>query len=168
MPKPRNPLVAELMQIGFSRRDAFRVARIEPHPIASRMFRLGLLSLAESDRMVKNWPFHGEQAIMAFHVMSGWRLKDAELAYQTAVKTAVGDAMAGESDISDAALHAYVDSVVAGPVRAGESFPTPFPDTDGNRAIWHDSQPQPDALADAVAEIRRLRAILQDMGVDPD
>ena len=42
-------------------------------------------------------------------------------------------------------------------------------ETAGNRAKWHDSTDGPSSgLAEAVAEIRRLRSMLYDAGIDPD
>ena len=174
MARPRNPLVAAFVQFGFSRRDAFRLAKIQQHRIPWQLYTQGLLSVAESARLVQDWPFEGEQALLACHLMGGWKLKDAELAYLIAIQIVMNEALALDSNMPDAELMAYIEKSLIVPLRANNGV---IPDqyrspkqAAGNRAIWHDSeatQPTP-GMAEAVTEIARLRSKLYDCGVDPD
>ena len=170
MPRQRNQLVAELMRFGFSRRDAFRVAKIQQHPIPWQLYTEGLLSTAEAARLVKVWPYHGEQAIMACHVMQGWKLKDSETHYLIAIQIVVKEALDLDWDMSDSELQSYIEKNLIMPMRANlgiipDQYRTPKNKV-SNRATRHDSA-TPD-IAEAVAEIQRLRSKLHDLGVDPD
>ena len=161
MPRPRNPLVQEFMQAGMGRRQAFQLAKVVDHPIALQMFQQRDLSLADAAGMATNWPHSGEQALLSFHVLNGWKFKDAEAAYLNAVDTFVDDVLSVNPEIDDKELHRLVDDRLAGPVRRMEYLP---------RIVQKCTiQPAPsDPLAEAVAEIRRLRSMLQDAGIDPD
>ena len=163
MPRPKNPLVQELMQQGMGRRQAFQLAKIVDHPVALAMFQERKLSLADAAGMATRWPYRGEQALLSVHVSNGWKLKDAEIAYSAAVQEAVRELDAVNPNISDADALKIVDERVCGPIRRGEFLPGP--------RIVHNctiQPPPPDPLIEAVAEIRRLRSKLQDLGVDPD
>lgn len=174
MPRPKNQLVVDLMAYGFSRRDAFRVANIKKHRIPWHLYCEGLLSTADAARLAKEWPYHGEQAIMACHVMNGWKLKDAEDAYLVAIQIVMKEALSLDWDMPMEELMAYSEEHLMVPMRANlgvvpAQFRAPA-QRGGNSAKWHDSgttEPTPD-LAEAVAEIQRLRAMLHDLGADPN
>ena len=104
--------------------------------------------------------------LLAFHVMNGWPLRDTEAAYRDAVDTVAAEVLAVNPEVSDNDLHRVIDDRVAGPVRKMELLPriTPI----GTIAGVSGDVFRPDPLAEAVAEIQRLRSKLYDLGVDPD
>ena len=170
MPRPKNPTAESLMKAGISRRQAFRVARIIQSPIARQLYRAGRLSADDAARLAKDYPDHGEQCLLAFHVMSGWRLRDAEEAYWEAVHAIASEVLGGNPDVAVGDLHRIIDDRVAGPVRRMEYLPriVPIGTIPDPSAPVHPPDPIEQALAEAVAEIQRLRSKLYDLGVDPD
>ena len=170
MPRPKNPDVAELMEWGFSRRDAFRLSRVRKHPITWQMFGQDRLSLADAEKMVKEYDYEGEQAIIASHLMRGWKFKDAESAFWVAIITGVKEAEALDPSMSDAQMNEYLNAHHLPQHYPGGVYPAPPTKKATNHAKWHDSEPAKATadLADAVAEIQRLRSKLYDLGVDPD
>lgn len=166
MPRPRNPLVDEFTKAGFSRRHAFRLAQVVGNPIAWQLYQQRRLSVADAARLVKDYPRHGEQCLLAFHVMNGWRLKDAEAAFREAVDTVAAEVLALNPNVCINDLHRVIDDRVAGPVRRMECLPRIAPI--GTIPAGSDDAGRANPLAEAVAEIQRLRSKLYDLGVDPD
>ena len=151
MPRPRNPLVEQFTKAGFSRRHAFRLAQVVGSPVAWQLYRDGRLSVADAARLAKDYPQHGEQCLLAFHVLNGWRMRDAEDAYREAVDAVAAEVLAVNPNVSDNDLHQIIDDRVAGPVRRMECLPRIAPI--GTIAGWFGGLLRPDPLAEAVAEI---------------
>ena len=129
--------------------------------------------------LIKDFPDQGDQAVLAVHVDVGWTLSEAERAYFSVISDALREVAIGHPELWDdereeehcrktAERMNAIDLMV---IRTGGLFPRP---TTGQRhrganrangTIQTDSAP---AMADAVAEIARLRSKLHDLGVDPD
>ena len=162
MPRPKNTVVQDFIQAGMGRRQAFQLAKVMDGPIALQRVQQHRLSLADAAKMAKDWPdYRGEQALLSFHVLNGWKLRDAEAAYSAAVQDAIGELEAVNPGMSNTDALRIVDERVTGPVRDMVQLP--------RKVQSCTIQPVPsDPLAEAVAEIRRLRVMLQDVGVNPD
>ena len=170
MPRPKNQLVQDLIsEAGLSRRQAFDFVKGWESPVVRELYAEDRVSIAQGARLVRDYPQLGEQAILALHVAAGWTLRDAEWAFWAMILNTIGEF---PPDASDATICEYLNKVKLEPIRQGGLFPMPL-----NRAKLHETPPaesckvarNPDlALAEAVAEIRRLREILADVGVDPD
>ena len=179
MPRPKNPLVAALVQSGFSRREAFRIAKLRTSPVAWWLYTNERISSTEGCRLIREYPDPGDQAVLALHVDAGWALSEAERAYFNVISDALREVAIGHPELWDdereeehcqktAEKMNAVDLMV---IRTGGLFPRPTTgqgQKGANRAIWHDSEDPAPAMADAVAEIQRLRSKLHDLGVDPD
>ena len=122
MPRVENPKVKALMAQGFPRRQAYRMVKLAGHPVAHQMFQQERLSLADAAGLATRWPYHGEQCLLAFHVVNGYRLRDAEAAYLSAVRTAIAGL---DSALSDEEMLWAVDKAVAEPVRQLYLMPSP-------------------------------------------
>ena len=92
-------------------------------PVAWQLYREGRLSVAAAARLVKDYPQQGEQCLLAYHVVNGWRLRDAEAAYREAVHAVAAEVLSVNPNVSDNDLHRVIDDRVAGPVRRMECLP---------------------------------------------
>ena len=154
---------------GMSERQAKYFRKGWANPITRVMLAGGHVKPYQAARLVDEWEL-GALALISLHVMDhGWAIKDAELAILQV--HSVGRLQ--HPDIEAAELTRMLNAEYVEPMRqrdaegrvtglTGRTLPTPVR---GKRANLH---PSADMLPDAVSEIKRLREMLLDLGVDPD
>ena len=154
---------------GISERQAKYFRKGWANPITRVMLAGEHVKPYEAARLVDEWEM-GELALISLHVMEhGWELKDAELAILQV--HSVGRLQ--HPDIEAAELTRMLNAEYVEPMRqrdaegrvtglTGQTLPTPV------RTEGANLHPPADVLPDAVAEIKRLREMLHDLGVDPD
>ena len=154
---------------GMSERQAKYWRKGCSNPITRVMLEGGHVKPYEAARLVDEWDM-GALALISIHVMEhGWKLKDAELTILQVCS--VGRLQ--HPDIEAAELTRMLNAKYVEPMRrrdaegrvtglTGQTLPTPA------RAEGANLHPSADMLPDAVSEIKRLREMLFDLGVDPD
>ena len=158
---------AEVM--GMSERQAKYWRKGCSNPITRVMLAGGHVKPYEAARLVDEWDLE-TLALISIHVMDhGWALKDAELA----ILQVCSVERQQHPDIEVDELVSIINAKYVEPMRqrdaegrvtgvTGQTYPKPVRT---KRANLH---PSADVLPDAVAEIKRLREMLFDLGVDPD
>ena len=154
---------------GMSERQAKYWRKGCSNPITRVMLEGGHVKPYEAARLVDEWDM-GALALISLHVMDhGWALKDAEL---TILQVCSVERLQ-HPDLEVAELVSMINAKYVEPMRqrdaegrvtglTGQTYPKPVRT---KRANLH---PVADMLPDAVAEIKRLREMLLDLGVDPD
>ena len=154
---------------GMSERQAKYWRKGCSNPITRVMLEGGHVKPYEAARLVDEWDM-GALALISIHVMEhGWALKDAELA----ILQVCSVERLQHPDIDVAELTRMINAKYVEPMRrrdaegrviglTGQTYPKPVRT---KRANLH---PSADMLPDAVSEIKRLRELLHDLGVDPD
>ena len=154
---------------GMSERQAKYFRKGWANPITRVMLAGGHVKPYQAARLVDEWEL-GELALISMHVMDhGWALKDAELA----ILQVCSVERLQHPDIDVAELTRMINAKYVEPMRqrdaegrviglTGQTYPKPV------RAERANLPPSADMLPDAVAEIKRLRELLLDLGVDPD
>ena len=154
---------------GMSERQAKYWRKGWANPITRVMLAGGHVKPYEAARLVDEWEMD-TLALISMHVMDhGWALKDAELA----ILQVCSVERLQHPDIDVAELTRMINAKYVEPMRqrdaegrvtglTEQTYPTPVRT---KRANLH---PLTDMLPDAVAEIKRLRGMLFDLGVDPD
>ena len=154
---------------GMSERQAKYWRKGCSNPITRVMLAGGHVKPYQAARLVDEWEME-PLALISIHVMEhGWALKDAELAILQV--HSVGRLQ--HPDIEAAELTRMLNAEYVEPMRqrdaegrvtglTGQTLPTPV------RAKGANLHPSADMLPDAVSEIKRLREMLLDLGVDPD
>ena len=156
-------------EVGMSERQAKYWRKGWANPITRVMLDGEHVKPYQAARLVDEWEL-GELALISLHVMDhGWALKDAELA----IIQVCSMELLQHPDIDVAELTRMINGKYVEPMRrrdaegrvigvTGQTLPTPVRT---KRANLH---PSADVLPDAVTEIKRLREMLLDLGVDPD
>ena len=138
------------------------------NPITRVMLDGGHVKPYKAARLVDEWEME-PLALISIHVMDhGWKIKDAELAILEVLR--VGRLQ--HPDIESAELIRILNAEYVEPMRqrdaegrvtglTGQTLPMT------TRAEGANLHPSADMLLDAVAEIKRLRELLLDLGVDP-
>ena len=123
----------------------------------------------QAARLVDEWDL-GSLALISLHVMDhGWKLEDAELA----ILQVCSVERLQYPGLEAAELTRMINAKYVEPMRrrdaegrvigvTGQTYPKPV------RAKGANLHPPADMLPDAVSEIKRLREMLLDLGVDPD
>ena len=154
---------------GFSERQAKYFRKGWVNPVTRVMLAGGHVKPYQAARLVDEWEL-GSLALISIHVIEhGWELKDAELAILQVCS--VGRLQ--HPDIEVAELTRMINAEYVEPMRerdaegrvtgvTGQTLPTPA------RAKGANLHSSADVLPDAVSEIKRLRELLLDLGVDPD
>ena len=154
---------------GISERQAKYFRKGWANPITRVMLAGEHVKPYEAARLVDEWEM-GELALISIHVMEhGWALKDAELA----ILQVCSVERQQHPDIEVAELTRMINAKYVEPMRqrdaegrvtgvTGQTYPKPVRT---KRANLH---PSADMLPDAVSEIKRLRGMLLDLGVDPN
>ena len=154
---------------GMSERQAKYWRKGCSNPITRVMLEGGHVKPYEAARLVDEWEL-GELALISLHVIDhGWPLKDAELA----ILQVCSVERLQHPDLEVDELVSMINAKYVEPMRqrdaegrvtgvTGQTYPKPVRT---KRANLH---PSADMLPDAVSEIKRLRELLQDLGVDPD
>ena len=153
---------------GMSERQAKYWRKGWANPVTRVMLEGGHVKPYQAARLVDEWEL-GELALISLHVMEhGWELKDAELA----ILQVCSVERLQHPDIDVAELTQMINAKYVEPMRrrdaegrviglTGQTYPKPVRT---KRANLHPSAD----LDDAVSEIKRLRDLLHDLGVDPD
>ena len=156
-------------EMGMSERQVKYWRKGWSNPITRVMLLGGHVKPYEAARLVDEWDLE-TLALISLHVMDhGWALKDAEL---TILQVCSVERLQ-HPDLEVAELVSMINAKYVEPMRqrdaegrvtglTGQTYPKPVRT---KRANLH---PVADMLPDAVAEIKRLREMLQDLGVDPD
>ena len=156
-------------EMGMSERQVKYWRKGWSNPITRVMMLGGHVKPYEAARLVDEWDM-GALALISLHVMDhGWALKDAEL---TILQVCSVERLQ-HPDIEAAELVSMINAKYVEPMRrrdaegrviglTGQTYPKPVRTEDANL------HPVADMLPDAVAEIKRLREMLLDLGVDPD
>ena len=154
---------------GISERQAKYFRKGWANPVTRVMLEGGYVKPYQAARLVDEWEL-GELALISLHVMEhGWELKDAELA----ILQVHSVERLQHPGLEAAELTRMVNAKYVEPMRrrdaegrviglTGQTYPKPVRT---KRANLH---PSADMLPDAVTEIKRLRGMLFDLGVDPD
>ena len=154
---------------GISERQAKYFRKGWANPITRVMLAGEHVKPYEAARLVDEWEM-GELALISLHVMEhGWELKDAELA----ILQVHSVERLQHPGLEAAELTRVINAKYVEPMRrrdaegqvtgvTGQTYPTPV------RTKGANLHPSADMLPDAVSEIKRLREILLDLGVDPD
>ena len=154
---------------GISERQAKYWRKGWANPVTRVMLEGGHVKPYQAARLVDEWDL-GSLALISIHVIEhGWELKDAELAILQVCS--VGRLQ--HPDIEAAELTRMINAKYVEPMRerdaegrvtglTGQTLPTPA------RAKGANLHSSADVLPDAVTEIKRLRGMLFDLGVDPD
>ena len=154
---------------GMSERQAKYFRKGWANPVTRVMLDGGHVKPYQAARLVDEWDL-GSLALISLHVMDhGWKLEDAELA----ILQVCSVERLHHPDIDVAELTRMINAKYVEPMRrrdaegrvigvTGQTYPTPVRT---KRANLH---PSADMLPDAVSEIKRLRELLLDLGVDPD
>ena len=154
---------------GMSERQAKYWRKGCSNPITRVMLAGGHVKPYEAARLVDEWDM-GALALISLHVMDhGWALKDAEL---TILQVCSVERLQ-HPDLDVVELTRMINAKYVEPMRqrdaegrvigvTEQTYPKPVRT---KRANLH---PSADMLLDAVAEIKRLRDLLHDLGVDPD
>ena len=154
---------------GMSERQAKYWRKGCSNPITRVMLAGGHVKPYEAARLVDEWDL-GALALISLHVMDhGWALKDAELA----ILQVCSVERLQHPDLDVVELTRMINAKYVEPMRqrdaegrvigvTEQTYPKPVRT---KRANLH---PSADMLPDAVAEIKRLRELLHDLGVDPD
>ena len=169
---------------GMSERQAKYWRKGCANPITRVMLEGGHVKPYQAARLVDEWDM-GALALISLHVMEhGWALKDAELA----ILQVCSVERLQHPDIDVAELTRMINAKYVEPMRRRDAegrvtgvTDQTLPATaraeganlhhvadmlpDANGANLHSSA---DVLPDAITEIKRLRGILFDLGVDPD
>ena len=154
---------------GMSERQAKYFRKGWVNPVTRVMLAGGHVKPYQAARLVDEWDM-GALALISIHVIEhGWAIKDAELAILQVCS--VGRLQ--HPDIEAAELTRMLNAEYVEPMRqrdaegrvtglTGQTLPMTA------RAEGANLHPVADMLPDAVAEIKRLREMLLDLGVDPD
>lgn len=154
---------------GMSERQAKYWRKGWANPVTRVMLAGGHVKPYQAARLVDEWDL-GSLALISIHVMDhGWALKDAEL---TLLQVCSVERLQ-HPDIEVAELTRMINAKYVEPMRqrdaegrvtgvTGQTYPKPVRT---KRANLH---PSADMLPDAVSEIKRLRGLLLDLGVDPN
>ena len=154
---------------GISERQAKYWRKGWANPITRVMLAGGHVKPYEAARLVDEWDM-GALALISIHVMEhGWALKDAEL---TILQVCSVERLQ-HPDLEVDELVSMINAKYVEPMRqrdaegrvtgvTGQTYPKPVRT---KRANLH---PSADMLPDAVSEIKRLRGMLLDLGVDPN
>ena len=154
---------------GMSERQAKYFRKGWANPITRVMLAGGHVKPYQAARLVDEWDL-GSLALISIHVMDhGWALKDAEL---TLLQVCSVERLQ-HPDLDVVELTRMINAKYVEPMRqrdaegrvigvTEQTLPTPA------RAEGANLHPSADVLPDAVAEIKRLREMLFDLGVDPD
>ena len=154
---------------GMSERQAKYFRKGWANPITRVMLAGGHVKPYQAARLVDEWEL-GSLALISLHVMDhGWALKDAELA----ILQVCSVERLHHPDIDVVELTRLINAKYVEPMRrrdaegrviglTGQTYPKPV------RAEGANLHPSADMLPDAVAEIKRLRELLLELGVDPD
>ena len=154
---------------GMSERQAKYWRKGCSNPITRVMLEGGHVKPYEAARLVDEWDLE-TLALISIHVMDhGWALKDAEL---TILQVCSVERLQ-HPDLEVEELVSMINAKYVEPMRrrdaegrviglTGQTYPKPVRT---KRANLH---PSADMLPDAVSEIKRLRGMLLDLGVDPD
>ena len=154
---------------GMSERQAKYWRKGCSNPITRVMLAGGHVKPYEAARLVDEWDLE-TLALISIHVMDhGWALKDAELA----ILQVCSVERQQHPDIEVDELVSIINAKYVEPMRqrdaegqvigvTGQTYPKPV------RTEGANLHPSADMLPDAVAEIKRLRDLLHDLGVDPD
>ena len=154
---------------GMSERQAKYWRKGCSNPVTRVMLEGGHVKPYEAARLVDEWDL-GALALISLHVMDhGWALKDAELA----ILQVCSVERLQHPDMEVAELASMITAKYVEPMRqrdaegrvtglTGQTYPKPV------RTEGANLHPPADVLPDAVAEIKRLREMLHDLGVDPD
>ena len=154
---------------GMSERQAKYWRKGCSNPITRVMLAGGHVKPYEAARLVDEWDLE-TLALISLHVMDhGWKLKDAELA----ILQVCSVERQQHPDIEVDELVSIINAKYVEPMRrrdaegrviglTGQTYPKPVRT---KRANLH---PSADMLPDAVSEIKRLRGMLLDLGVDPN
>ena len=154
---------------GMSERQAKYFRKGWANPVTRVMLAGGHVKPYQAARLVDEWEM-GELALISLHVMEhGWELKDAELA----ILQVCSVERLQYPGLEAAELTRMINAKYVEPMRrrdaegrvtgvTGQTLPTPV------RAKGANLHPSADMLPDAVSEIKRLRGMLLDLGVDPD
>ena len=154
---------------GMSERQAKYWRKGCSNPITRMMLAGGHVKPYQAARLVDERDM-GELALISLHVMDyGWKLEDAELA----ILQACSVERLQHPDIETLELMKMLNAEYVEPMRqrdaegrvtglTGQTLPTPV------RTEGANLHPRADVLPDAVEEIKRLREMLHDLGVDPD
>ena len=154
---------------GISERQAKYFRKGCSNPITRMMLEGEYIKPYQAARLVDEREM-GELALISLHVMDhGWELKDAELAMLQVCSVE----RLQYPGLEAAELTRMINAKYVEPMRqrdaegrvtglTGQTYPKPVRT---ERANLH---PPADMLPDAVSEIKRLRELLHDLGVDPD
>ena len=154
---------------GMSERQAKYWRKGCSNPFTREMLEGGHVKPYQAARLVDEWDL-GALALISLHVMEhGWALKDAELA----ILQVCSVERLQHPDMEDAELASTITAKYVEPMRqrdaegwvtgvTGQTYPTPV------RTKGANLHPPADVLPDAVEEIKRLREMLHDLGVNPD
>ena len=154
---------------GMSERQAKYWRKGWANPITRVMLAGGHVKPYEAARLVDEWDLE-TLALISIHVMDhGWALKDAEL---TILQVCSVERLQ-HPDLDVVELTRMINAKYVEPMRqrdaegrvigvTEQTYPKPVRT---KRANLH---PSADMLPDAVAEIKRLRELLLDLGVDPN
>ena len=154
---------------GISERQAMYFRKGWANPVTRVMLAGGHVKPYQAARLVDEWEL-GELALISLHVMEhGWDLKDAELAMLQVCSVE----RLQYPGLEAAELTRMVNAKYVEPMRrrdaegrvtgvTGQTLPKPAGPKGANL------HPSADMLPDAVSEIKRLRELLLDLGVDPD
>ena len=152
---------------GMSERQAKYFRKGWANPVTRVMLAGGHVRPYQAARLVDEWEL-GELALISLHVIEhGWDLKDAELA----ILQVHSVERLHHPGLETAELTRMINAKYVEPMRrrdaegrltgvTGQTLPTPVRAKGANL--------HPDMLPDAVSEIKRLRELLLDLGVDPD
>lgn len=163
------PVKALAEVAGMSERQAKYFRKGWANPITRVMLAGGHVKPYQAARLVDEWEM-GELALISIHVMEhGWELKDAELAMLQVCNVE----RLQYPGLEAAELTRMINAKYVEPMRqrdaegrvtgvTEQTYPKPVRT---KRANLH---PSADMLPDAVYEIKRLREMLLDLGVDPD
>ena len=154
---------------GMSERQAKYWRKGCSNPITRMMLKGEYIKPYQAARLVDEWSM-GALALISLHVMDhGWKLEDAEL---TILQVCSVERLQYPG-LEAAELTRMINAKYVEPMRqrdaegrvtglTGQTYPK---QVRTERANLH---PPADVLPDAVAEIKRLREMLHDLGVDPD
>ena len=154
---------------GMSERQAKYWRKGLANPITRVMLEGGHVKPYQAARLVDEWELC-DLALISLHVMDhGWELKDAELA----ILQVCSVERLQHPDIDVAELTRMINAKYVEPMRqrdaegrvtgvTEQTWPKPV------RTEGANLHPSADMFPDAVNEIKRLREMLHDLGVDPD